>query len=59
MPAHEAVAFRHRLEGLERAAVDEAEVADVGRDVDLGERAHQLVEERRGPALEPGLARRA
>ncbi len=35
--AHEAVALRHGEEGVERLAVDQSEVADVARDLDLAQ----------------------
>jgi hypothetical protein len=55
--AHEAVALSHALEDVEDAAVDEAEIADVERDLHLRDPIERAVEPRgRGP-LEPGLAR--
>ncbi len=43
--AHEAVALRHGEEGVERLAVDEAEIADVAGNLDVAELAQQAIEE--------------
>jgi hypothetical protein len=37
-PAHEAIPLRHGAEGLKGPAVDEPEVAHIGRNVDGGEK---------------------
>ena len=54
--AQEARALGHRQQRVQRAAVEQAEVAGVGLEVDLGELVEQLVEPRGGGELEGGLA---
>jgi hypothetical protein len=54
--AQEARALGHRQQRIQGAAVEQAEVAGVGLEVDLGEFVEQLVEPRRGGELEGGLA---
>ncbi len=53
--AHEAILLRHRTEGFEHPAIDEAKITDIARNVDRRELAHELVERRRGPPLERAL----
>ena len=55
-PAQEAVALAHRQQGVERAAVQQAEVAGVVLELDLGELVEQPVEPARGAQLEARLA---
>ena len=55
-PPEVAIVLAHRRHRVERAPVDEAEVACVPRDVDLGQTAKQAVEELRGQQLRPRLA---
>ena len=55
-PAHVAIRLAHRAERVERPAVDEAEVADVERHVDVGHPAKDAVEHRRGQPLERAFA---
>ena len=54
--AQEAVALAHRQQRVQRAAVEQPEVARVGLEVDLRELAEEPVEPRRGGELEGGLA---
>ena len=54
--AQEAAALGHRQQRVERAAVEQPEVAGVRLQVDLGELVEQLVEPRGGGELERGLA---
>ncbi len=54
--AQEARALGHRQQRVQRAAVEQAEVAGVRLEVDLGELVEQLVEPRGGGELEGGLA---
>ena len=54
--AQKARALGHRQQRVERAAVEQAKVAGVGLEVDLGELVEQLVEPRGGGELESGLA---
>ncbi len=56
-PAQEAVALAHRQQRVERAAVEQAEVARVVLQLDLGELVEQRVEPARGAELEARLAR--
>ncbi len=53
---HKAVPLAHPLEGLERVAVEQAEVPGLHRDDDVGERLDDAVEQPRGEELEPRLA---
>ena len=55
-PAQVAVRLAHRPERLERAAVDEPEIAGGGGHVDLGQPAQHAVEPARGQILEAALA---
>ena len=55
-PAQEARALAHAQQRVERRAVEEAEVAGVGLELDLGEPAHERVEPARGGELEARLA---
>ncbi len=54
--AQKARALGHRQQSIQSAAVEQAEVAGVGLEVDLGEIVEQLVEPGGGGELEGGLA---
>ena len=53
---HVAIRLAHRAERVERPAVDEAEVADVDRHVDVGHPAKDAVEHPGGQPLERAIA---
>ena len=54
--AYETVPLRHGAERVDGLAVDEPEVADVGGDVDVGQRTDELVEQRCRPKLQARFA---
>ncbi len=54
--AEEALALGHAAEGVDDAAIDEAEVAGVEGNLDVGEAVDGEVEEAGGPELEGGFA---
>ena len=54
--AHEAVLLRHLAQRVEHLAVDQAEVADVGRDADRGYAVEYPIEQMSSGALEPAFA---
>jgi hypothetical protein len=54
--AHEAVAFRHRQEAVERLAVDETKIADVAWNFDVAEAAEQAIEQVGGQPFESAFA---
>src|SRR5262249_34636024 len=54
--AHIAVGLAHRAKGIDSTPVDETEVADVERDVDVADPPEHAVEERRRRALERSVA---
>ena len=56
MPRTKRLALAHLVEDVERAPVDEAEVADVERDLDLGDPVEAAVEPGCGRPLESRLA---
>ena len=57
--AHEAVAFRHRVEVIHGSAVHQSEIAAVEGDVDLDDGSEHAVERGGAGAFEPRLARPA
>ena len=58
-PADEAVALAHRVERVERVAIEQPEVAGVGLDRDLRQARDEPVEPARGEQLEPASRPRA
>src|ERR1700722_12842825 len=54
--AHEPVALGHGEEAVERAAIDQAEIAGVAGRRDFAEPPHEAVEQIRRRALEPAFA---
>ena len=55
---HVAVALGHLVEDVDDLAVEQAEVAGLARERDLGDPVHQAVVDLAGEQLEPGLAAR-